>query len=493
MTPPAPHPELRALVDRLLDEGPLSRTEMARLEELLDVPDNLAYYLSITTGEALMPEALAGVQPAAPAAKAAPNKKRTIAWIGALAATACVMFATGLFLGRLEPVPMAQKPPTLPPARITGLVGVEWESGKEPDLVSADGSAQRLAFRTGLAELTYGNGVRVTLEGPADFSITGPNAARLDRGRLVAAVPKGAEGFSVDYSGGKVVDLGTEFGLETMGTGAAELGVFDGEVELHRPGNEVLSLVKNQSVLIDQADQESPVTAIPLDRKKFVRRIPTRDFRWEVTKLEPTQVEFDVSHLVWKAANYRALFKWMQGPDALQISNVTLCLDGKPVNVNTTTGTTGHLKHVRDNLFELPLPKDQFQRGKWTIRATLQPIERADIFKKNNTPIHSLGILQFEEGLASKATASDFIGTWSYRYAGEKYERRINSDGTITFFRNGKVEPGGFPGGTWAVENGVLRINSPKEGLHEDHVLRDPDTMIFVSQPYDNAVKVKKP
>lgn len=484
-----PDPELRKLVDRLLDEGALTKPDMARLEEFLENDDALSWYLAAAEQESALPDLLRDL----PAGMPAPGKVRRFPFapVALSAAAAIALFAGGFWVGRSKtPEPQASMPPSSDtPARITGLVGVEWNSGQAPDLVTNNGAVKRLSFRTGIAELTYGNGVRVTLEGPSDFQITGPNSARLDSGRLVAAVPRGAEGFQIDYAGGKVVDLGTEFGLDTSPGGATELGVFDGKVELHRPGSDILSLMQNQAVLLDPGS-EDPVSAIPLNRSKFVRRIPARDFRWEITAKGPRTVEFDVSHLVWKSSNYRALFKWMQGPDAVSVRDVTLCLNGQPVTTAGNTGSTGDLIWVHDNLFELPVGADRFKRGRWTIRAVIETVPRAPALEKANPPVHSLGILQFEEGLVSKATASDFIGAWAYSYGGHSFERHVEPDGTLRLFKNGKPDPTSFVDSRWSVVDGVLRVNIPEFNAVEEHVLRDANTMIFVSRPYDNARKI---
>lgn len=490
-----PSSELRRYVDRLLEGHALTKLESAHLEQLLEDDASLAYYVQMMQQESLLPLAVEGIP--YPAVQPETLWRKRVQNCVVLAAAACVIFAFGFFAGSHKPGTEATKtttPAALSPARITGLVGIEWNTGREPDLVGKDGGVERLAFRTGLAELTYGNGVRVTVEGPADFTITGPNSARLDSGKLVAAVPKGAEGFSVDYAGGKVVDLGTEFALSTSAKGPTELGVFDGKVELHRPNTDVLSLTENQAVLLHPADDKG-ASAIPLNRDKFVRRIPNRDFRWEITQLSPTQLEFDVSHLVWKSANYRALFKWMQGADGMQIRDVGLYLDGKAVSISSTKGVTAHLHAVHDNMIELPVGPKQFQRGRWTVRATLEPLPLDPKRNLTQRPIYCLGIMQFEEGLVTEATAKDFIGTWTYNYAGQRFERQFFPDGTMKVSINGKLSTGPTSQSHWIVENGVLRLtiptSPPQKELVEEHVLRDRDTLIFVRNPYDNAKRVK--
>ena len=75
----------------------------------------------------------------------------------------------------------------------------------------AGAASDRIFIETGLVELTYANSVRMTLEGPADYHVLDEISGGLDAGKIYTTVPKGAEGFCVDYAQGSVVDLGTEF------------------------------------------------------------------------------------------------------------------------------------------------------------------------------------------------------------------------------------------------------------------------------------------
>lgn len=53
----------------------------------------------------------------------------------------------------------------------------------------------------------------------------------------------------MDYAKGRVVDLGTEFALEVRADGSTELGVLDGQVELHHLSTFPISLFKNQALI----------------------------------------------------------------------------------------------------------------------------------------------------------------------------------------------------------------------------------------------------
>lgn len=489
MKPKAPTPELRSLVDRLHDGPPLGRLETARLEELLADDHALSYYLEITRNEALLPDVIDHLVPAATPVRTQLHSP----WLPlAFAAAASLAFILGHAIGRRAtamPAPViAETTHPKIPAKITGLVGVEWNDGAAPDLLGDANASDRVLIKTGLVELTYANGVRLTLEGPADYHVLDEFSGRLNAGKIYATVPKGAEGFHVDYAKGRVVDLGTEFAMEVRADGSTELGVFDGEVELHRPGTLPISLFKNQALVHDSETEES-LRAIPLDREKFVRDLPTRDFRWEVSSPSPQQIVIDVSHLVWKPSEYRTIFKWIEGLDRVSIRDVRLCLDGKPVSTDNHSGVTGVVEWVSDNIFTLSVPPDAFRRGKWTIHATLEPMPRSGGFAESKMPIGSQGILQFEEGLVSRAKADDFIGPWSYRFLGDHFIRNFHPDGTVSLQKNGKLDASAFVGSRWIVENGELRVLVPKLGITESHILRDDHTLIFVSRPYENAVR----
>jgi hypothetical protein len=57
-----PTPELRKLIDRLLADGGLGKVETSRLEELLKNRDALQYYTEVMAQEAMMAEALKGIE-----------------------------------------------------------------------------------------------------------------------------------------------------------------------------------------------------------------------------------------------------------------------------------------------------------------------------------------------------------------------------------------------------------------------------------------------
>ncbi len=90
----APTSEMRGLVDRLLDHGGLSRVETSRLEELLENRNAMRYYTEVMSLDALMAEALDGIE-------VEEKTLRFPSWMlatGALAAAACLVFSLFVFL-----------------------------------------------------------------------------------------------------------------------------------------------------------------------------------------------------------------------------------------------------------------------------------------------------------------------------------------------------------------------------------------------------------
>ena len=482
----------------MLDAGDLSRSELARLEELLEDDASLAYYLSVTQQDAALRMVAREMDlPVARMPSQSISRWFLVRW--RFAAAAALLFIAGYLTSGWLPelrrtsatLPSTQSAESPPPARITGMMGVRWKNGGPPDLIGTGGEVHDLDIESGLVEVTYATGVRITLEGPASFGITGPASATLTHGKLVTSVPKGAEGFRIDYQDGEVIDLGTEFAMEVKAGKSSEVGVFDGEIELRRNGEEPLSLFENHAVYQDVVNAGSSLQSIPLDHSKYVRRLPSREFAWEVSSTKPQVLVYDVSHLLWKPSEYRAVFRWINGRDGIVVSNVELRRDDRVVSSDPHIGITGGGFHVvRENIFELGVSADQFHSGRWTLHATLQTLPRVTNRATDSAPVRSLGVLQFEEGLVTSAKAEDFVGRWSYRHLGRHFIREFRPDGTINLYRDGQLLATSFVGSRWEVAKGRLRVTIPDQNAYEDHILRDRDTLIFINQHYENAIRL---
>ncbi|MGI9428235.1 MAG: FecR domain-containing protein [Bythopirellula sp.] len=93
-----------------------------------------------------------------------------------------------------------------------------------------------LALAEGEVELTYDTGTKILLVGPAEFVVE-TAGGKLQRGGLVASVTEEGHGFTIETPNGKIVDLGTEFGVAVDDFGISEVSVFRGKVEAFPHGD----------------------------------------------------------------------------------------------------------------------------------------------------------------------------------------------------------------------------------------------------------------
>ncbi len=157
-------------------------------------------------------------------------------------------------------------------------------------LSGQDGAAKQLGpaplvIDSGTAELDFANGTRVTVYGPARVESLGPAEARLVSGRLTASVPAAARGFAVDTAAGRVVDLGTRFGMATGAAESVEVQVFEGRVEVTTRQQERIQLAAGEAAVLDPA--RGVVARATADEAKFSADTarPVSDRRARFTEL----------------------------------------------------------------------------------------------------------------------------------------------------------------------------------------------------------------
>ncbi len=227
--------ELSALCSALLDETTTS-ADRARLASWLKESEAAReYYVRTMALSASLCDYANEMQSEAPDLAAKVVRPATWQWtIGALAAAAAVALA--FWFGMKGPdvptrsaVAAAEADDTI--ARLSGAKDVQWE-GDAASTGDEMARGQRLKFKSGVAEITFDSGARVTVEGPADLEITSAWEATLVHGTLRANVPPEAIGFRVSNHEVDVVDLGTEFTMVADANGGTEIFVIQGAVEV---------------------------------------------------------------------------------------------------------------------------------------------------------------------------------------------------------------------------------------------------------------------
>lgn len=123
-------------------------------------------------------------------------------------------------------------------AVVNRIENVSWpENGQQfvvGDLLKSD---HWIEIETGIAEIEFGQGAVVILEGPARFVAKSTSVGYLDYGKLASVVPPWAEGFRIDTSTMEVVDRGTQFVVEVTRDQKVSVGVTKGAVEVRQQGN----------------------------------------------------------------------------------------------------------------------------------------------------------------------------------------------------------------------------------------------------------------
>jgi ferric-dicitrate binding protein FerR (iron transport regulator) len=271
MNPPDSPETLRELCDRLLD-GEFPAEDRARLEALvLGDGEMRQLYVEIMHQHASLRQTasrLADVPlseilrtiPEEPSAKVV----RFPRWPLRLAAAV----ALGAVIWWFAPHP-AEKPL----ATLVETNGARWENSSLPTVPGSPLRAGRLRLESGVARLVFQSGAEVSLEGPAELELQGPNTCFLHAGALTAHVPPQARGFVVETAHARLIDHGTDFGISADAGGRGQVQVLKGEVELrHDRSGETLLLATRESVAItaDRLTQVKGADGEP-DRYAFLR------------------------------------------------------------------------------------------------------------------------------------------------------------------------------------------------------------------------------
>jgi hypothetical protein len=164
-------------------------------------------------------------------------------------------------------------------ARITNSHSAQWQDGAMlPVGQSLLAVGQKLSLDSGLVEISFDNGARVLLEGPAELILDSPMHATLAHGQLTAEIPESAIGFTIQTPMVNVVDLGTKFGVRVSPKGMTDVAVFSGEV-VASPRDAKVDSEEGIRVLADEVRRfwnGSTVDEEPLAPPEFTRSMPKR-------------------------------------------------------------------------------------------------------------------------------------------------------------------------------------------------------------------------
>lgn len=180
-------------------------------------------------------------------------RNRRLTWIGTAIATALILIsALGWWMTQDDRAPYAT---------VITSQGTEWSGPTE-----VRGKTQHIP--SGAVGFQTATGNRVIVEGPATFRFTSAQELRLNYGRVLAMVPPEGKGFTVVTPAGKIVDYGTEFGVDVDADGSAEVQVYLGAVVISpkRQGSP-RNLTKGEAITMP--GDGSPPGAVTSGRRQF--------------------------------------------------------------------------------------------------------------------------------------------------------------------------------------------------------------------------------
>ena len=209
-------------------------------------------------------------------------------WFGALAAAALLLvgaFVVTSLLGQRAAAPVMEATSF---ASVHYVRNVMWPA----DLTTPPRDGSRiapgaLALHGGVVEVRFDNGVVLALEGPAQLDLWSRMQTHLRHGRLTTNVPPAAQGFTVVADHMRVIDLGTEAGIELAKDGRAHVQVYTGAVEIAL--SDAVASPADARIAAGEARTFDPASGTVrrsrFDAGRFVRTGPSRALTLEVSDL----------------------------------------------------------------------------------------------------------------------------------------------------------------------------------------------------------------
>jgi hypothetical protein len=125
-------------------------------------------------------------------------------------------------------------------ATVHDLSDVAWAKGAKPvALLSSVQVDQEFEFTKGTVELVFHTGADVKIFGPAKFTVQSDMSILCSRGRVNTLVGESGKGFTIDTPKARIVDLGTQFGVDISESGDTQVVVFQGSVDLEKSAADV--------------------------------------------------------------------------------------------------------------------------------------------------------------------------------------------------------------------------------------------------------------
>ena len=228
---------------------------------------------------------------------------------------------------------------------------------------------RKLQLDEGLAELEFAGGVTVLIQGPAEVQLQSPTCCYLQRGKLLARVPSGAVGFTVETPQATIVDLGTEFGVETQTGDDVQVYVFRGRVEVEGKALPARAGTDGKRVRLETGQkvsvQSGVVTSVVSERTVPAPFVPLHAAQSPVAGIRPYSDDPNTLHL-WHFDDDSVVDFARTNPHTKPLPLV-LAGDGVTTVTLATLGLSGFGKGL-----QLPGPRDRV-RGAYNATPQWEP------------------------------------------------------------------------------------------------------------------------
>jgi len=180
-----------------------------------------------------------------------------------------------------------------PYATVSQMVGVEMASNQSELYVGQGIWSQQFSIKSGLLQIDFLSGVRMILEGDVELNLVSQNQCELLRGTARVYAPQQEKRFVLVTQTATIIDQVSEFGIRVSPSGAAEVHVFDGELEvLARNGNRKTNkLVAGTALAFSETNEVSHKEArsndfpsMSLFRKRAAQFAKQRHNQWRTNR-----------------------------------------------------------------------------------------------------------------------------------------------------------------------------------------------------------------
>ena len=298
----------------------------------------------------------------------APEPEQPLRWqvFAPAAAVAAVLLigAWGLWQNSEVPLPstvvpqqpIAAAPQPEPPkiaARLSTSFDAKWLDPGAMSLGQDVLEGARLTLLSGVAQLDMVGGAAVVIEGPTDLELTGPDALRLKQGKTAVRIADGGQSFVVDTPTMQVIDLGTEFGVETSASGDEQVMVFDGSVALADPTDPASGQPSRADAAPERRLEAGFQVSIAADESVGVQAAQPEVLTNPRHFLRPDEVEVRLRALAGSAADRKlaAHFERQRIKGLLAYQGFDAATQGVELALGTSTQglqAVGNLKFVDD-------------------------------------------------------------------------------------------------------------------------------------------------